>query len=67
MLKPDQQIVKDNCYNHIHLNQFIELLRNEALKFIDKTPASQLTDKRLKEKITVFFVNARKASTERKL
>ncbi len=61
-----KQIVKDNCYNHIRLNQFIELLRNEALKFIDKTPASQLTDKRLKEKL-LFFVNAHKANTAKNI
>lgn len=46
------QHVKETCYNHKFLNKYIHFLRTETEKFIEKTPVANLTDKKIKNKIT---------------
>lgn len=46
------QHVKESCYNHRFLNKYLHFLKIEAEKYLEKSSKSQLTDKKVKEKIT---------------
>ena len=43
-----KQFVKEECYNQKYINSYIDFLRSETEKYLEKTPASQLTDKNVK-------------------
>lgn len=60
------QSVKDSCYNHTGINKFLTFLKQEVEKHLDVTPHSQLTDKKIKEKI-ISLVNSRKENTDIKM
>ncbi len=56
------QSVKDSCYNHKGINKFLSFLKQEVEKHLETAPLSQLTDKKIKEKI-ISLVNSRRANT----
>lgn len=56
------QAVKDTCYNHKGINKFLDFLKQAVEKHLETAPHSQLTDKKIKEKI-LSLVNSRKANT----
>ncbi|MEO6540343.1 MAG: DNA cytosine methyltransferase [Ferruginibacter sp.] len=60
------QFVKDTCYNHKGINKFLLFLKQEVEKHLEITPPSQLTDKKIKEKI-LALVNTRRDNTAVKL
>jgi DNA (cytosine-5)-methyltransferase 1 len=60
------QSVKDTCYNHISKNKFLKFLKQEVEKHLETAPNSQLTDKKLKEKI-LSLVTCRKVNTDLKM
>lgn len=60
------QLVKDSCANHKQINKFLSFLKHEVEKHFDITPPSQLTDKKIKEKI-LSLVNSRKDNTDIKI
>ncbi|MEP7197488.1 MAG: DNA cytosine methyltransferase [Saprospiraceae bacterium] len=60
------QSVKDTCYNHKDINKFLSFLKLEVEKHLETTPHSQLTDKKIKEKI-LSFVNSRRGNNEVKI
>lgn len=60
------QSVKDTCYNHKGINKFISFLKTEVEKHLETAPLSQLTDMKIKEKIS-SLVSKRKANTDVKL
>lgn len=51
------QLIKQSEFNYKSINKFLTFLRNEVEKCFDKTPHSQLTDKRIKELITSLVEN----------
>jgi DNA (cytosine-5)-methyltransferase 1 len=56
------QTVKDNCYNHKGINKYLAFLKGEVENHLQTAPHSQLTDKKIKEKI-LSLVNSRRANT----
>ncbi len=60
------QIVKESCYTHKSINKYISFLKQEAEKYLENTPNSQLTDKKIKDKIQ-GLVNSRRENTEVKM
>lgn len=56
------QTVKESDGNHKGVNKFLSFLRKEVEKHLETTPHSQLTDKKIKEKI-LTLVNSRKLNT----
>ena len=60
------QSVKDSCYNHKGINKFLTFLKQEVEKHLDTAPHSQLTDKKIKEKI-LSLVNSRRSNTDVKM
>ncbi len=56
-----QQVISSNP-NFRAINKFLNFLRQEAEKHIETAPHSQLTDKKIKEKI-LSLVNSRKENT----
>lgn len=53
------QVAKEDCYNNKGINKFLSFLKQETEKYLITTPHSQLTDKKVKEKI-FSLVQARK-------
>lgn len=60
------QSVKDSCYNHKGINKFLSFLKQEVEKHLETSPHSQLTDKKIKEKI-LSLVNSRRGNTDVKM
>jgi DNA (cytosine-5)-methyltransferase 1 len=60
------QSVKDSCYNHKGINKFLSFLKQEVEKHLVTAPHSQLTDKKIKEKI-LSLVNSRRGNTAVKM
>lgn len=60
------QSVKDSCYNHKGINSFLSFLRQEVEKHLMTAPHSQLTDKKIKEKI-LSLVKSRRGNTDVKI
>ncbi len=60
------QSVKENCYNHKEINKFLSFLKQEVEKHLETAPHSQLTDKKIKEKI-LSLVNSRRGNTDLKM
>lgn len=60
------QSVKDSCYNHKGINKFLSFLKQEVEKHLETAPHSQLTDKKIKEKI-LSLVNSRRGNTDVKM
>ncbi|MBL0330090.1 MAG: DNA cytosine methyltransferase [Bacteroidetes bacterium] len=60
------QKVKDSEYSYKSINNFLSFIKQEIEKHISNAPLSQLTDKKIKEKI-LSFVNGRKSNSETKL
>lgn len=60
------QLVKDTCYNHKGINKFLSFLKQEVEKHLETAPHSQLTDKKIKEKI-LSLVNSRRGNTDVKM
>jgi len=60
------QSVKDTCYNHKGINKFLSFLKQEVEKHLETAPHSQLTDKKIKEKIQ-SLVNSRRGNTDVKI
>lgn len=58
------QRVKDSCYQHISINRYLHYLRVEIEKYLSTAPASKLTDKKIKEKITSLVENHKKISKQ---
>lgn len=57
------QLVKDTEYTHKSINKFLLFLKQEVEKHFETAPHSQLTDKKVKEKIQ-SLVNSRKQNTD---
>ena len=57
------QSVKDSCYSYKGINKFLSFLKHEVEKHLETAPHSQLTVKKIKEKI-LSLVNSRKVNTE---
>jgi len=57
------QQVKETEYTHKAINKYLSFLKQETDKYIQETPLSQLTEKKLKEKI-VSLVDSKKKNTE---
>lgn len=51
-----KQVVKDSDYNHKEINRFLNFLKQEVEKHIETSPHSEITDKRIKEKILSLVV-----------
>ena len=60
------QSVLDTDYNHKSINSYLQFLRHEVEKYLDKVPHSNLTDRKLKEKIAEL-VATRKENFEVKI
>src|SRR5690606_13935290 len=60
------QSVKNSCYNHKGINKFLTFLKQEVEKHLETAPLSQLTDKKIKEKI-LSLVNSRRGNTDVKM
>lgn len=60
------QTVRDSCYNYKAINKFLSFLKQEVEKHIETAPHSQLSDKKIKEKI-LSLVNSRRVNTDVKL
>ncbi|KIC92090.1 DNA cytosine methyltransferase [Flavihumibacter sp. ZG627] len=60
------QSVKDSCYNHREINKFLLFLKNEVEKHLETAPLSELSDKKIKERI-LAFVNSRRSNTDVKI
>ncbi|KQC01713.1 DNA cytosine methyltransferase [Pedobacter sp. Hv1] len=56
------QVVKDSLYGYNAINKFLLFLKVEIEKHLETTPHSQLTDVKLKEKIS-SLVSGRRANT----
>jgi DNA (cytosine-5)-methyltransferase 1 len=56
------QVVRESEYTHKSINKFLAFLKQEVEKYFDAVPRSQLTDKKVKEKI-LSLVNSRKVNT----
>lgn len=60
------QSVKNSCPNHKAVNKFLVFLKKEIEKHLETAPYSQMTNKKIKEKI-LSFVNTRKVNTDIKM
>lgn len=60
------QSVKDTCYNHAGVNKFLSFLKQEVEKHLEHAPHSQLTDKKIKDKI-LSLVNTRRVNSDVKI
>jgi DNA (cytosine-5)-methyltransferase 1 len=60
------QLVKDSEYCHKSINKFLLFLKQEVEKYLETTPHSQLTDKKIKDKV-LSLVNSRKVNTDVKM
>lgn len=60
------QLVKDSCYSHKEINKFLSFLKQEVEKHLETAPHSQLTDKKIKDKI-LSLVNSRRSNTDVKM
>lgn len=60
------QSVKESCYNHKGINKFLLFLKQEVEKYLETSPPSKLTDKKIKEKI-LSLINNRRVNTEVKM
>ena len=58
------QRVKDSCYQHVSINRYLHYLKVEVEKYLATAPASKLTDKKIKEKITSLVENHKKISKQ---
>ena len=56
------QVVKEGEFRHKSINKFLSFLKQEVEKHLETAPHSQLTDKRLKEKIQ-SLVNGKNVNT----
>ena len=57
------QLVKETEYTHKSINKFLLFLKQEVEKHFETAPHSQLTDKKVKEKI-LSLVNSRRQNTD---
>jgi DNA (cytosine-5)-methyltransferase 1 len=60
------QSVKDTSYNHKGLNKFLSFLKKEVENHLETAPHSQLTDKKIKEKI-LSILSSRRINTDVKM
>lgn len=60
------QIVKDTDYNYRQINKFLSFLQQEVEKYIELSPHSHFTDKKIKEKIS-SLIEARKENYDVKI
>jgi DNA (cytosine-5)-methyltransferase 1 len=60
------QSVKDTSYNHKGLNKFLSFLKKEVENYLETAPHSQLTDKKIKEKI-LSILSSRRINTDVKM
>lgn len=60
------QSVKSSCPNYKAINKFLVFLKNEIEKHLETSPYSQMTNKKIKDKI-LSFVNSRKVNTDIKM
>lgn len=60
------QTVKDTFYSHVSINKYLSFLKQEVEKHIETAPHSQLTVKKIKEKIQAL-VDSRKVNTDLKM
>ncbi len=56
------QRVRPTNYNHKSINKFLSFLKQETDKYLETSPLSQLTDKKIKKKI-ISLVESRKGNT----
>lgn len=56
------QLVLDTCYEHKSINKYLNFIKHETEKYISSIPLSQLTDIKLKEKISSLVESKRKNS-----
>jgi DNA (cytosine-5)-methyltransferase 1 len=68
--KPDwdakNQTVRASYYNQKFLNKYLYFLKTETEKYLEKSPSSKLTDKKIKEKIT-SLVESHKAGNAKSI
>jgi len=57
------QVVKESEYCYKSINKYISFLKQETDKYLSETPLSQLTDRKIKEKIA-SLVNSKRKNTE---
>jgi len=60
------QMVKESSINHQAINKYLTFLKSEVDKHLETAPHNQLTDIKLKEKISTL-VKTRKSNTEIKI
>ncbi len=48
-----KQQVKTSCYEYKSLNSYLGFLKDETSKYLEKSPASKLTDAKIKEKFPI--------------
>ena len=60
------QLVMETCYNYKSINKFLMFLKVEVEKHLETAPHSQLTDKKIKEKV-LSLVNSRRENTDIKM
>lgn len=60
------QIVKSSEYTYSSINKFLSFLKTETIKHLETAPHTQLTSKKIKEKI-LSLVNTRKVNTNVKI
>jgi DNA (cytosine-5)-methyltransferase 1 len=60
------QSVKESCYNHKGINKLLTFLKQETQKYLETTPHSKLTNKAIKDKITVL-TQGRRINTDIKI
>lgn len=59
----DEQLVKDSCADYWSINKYLLFLRQEVEKYLESTPPAQLTDRKIKSKISTL-VEGRKENTK---
>lgn len=60
------QTVRETFYSHVSINKYLSFLKQEVEKHIETAPHSQLTVKKIKEKIQAL-VDSRKVNTDLKM
>lgn len=60
------QLAKPECPDYEPINKYLSFLRKELEKYIDSSPFSQLTDKKVKEK-ALSLINGRKSNSDSKM
>ena len=58
-----RQLVKDSCLNFKEINKFLIFLKNQVEKHLESVPHSQLTDKKIKEKISQIVFDRKNNTT----